>query len=213
MVKANLNEKYASALETIAIINDTKHQRQLLQRITCAARTLQQALRALSSRKAINQRKTNRDVQQRAMQRSSAAIAIICAWKSGKSRRKFNAVLESKARSKANRSAACIQCVMRAFIIRKWWRQLFTAAKKEKETSLIAMGGENLSSAWRQHVARQKFKVARQRQLIVRRELAATAVQRSIRCYFARALLKQAAAASLALRNERELSRVLAYEV
>ncbi len=43
---------------------------------------------------------------------------------------------------KDNRAAACIQCVMKGFTIRKWWRQLFVTAKAQQHAAETASGGD-----------------------------------------------------------------------
>jgi hypothetical protein len=102
---------------------------------------------------------------------------------------------------------------MKSFVIRKWWRQLFVVAKQEQRMQAEAGGGDCIASAWRMHVARKSFRLARKRHVIKCKTLAVSVVQRSIKSHAARVALKAAAVAAAAAANERALVKALAYEV
>ena len=102
---------------------------------------------------------------------------------------------------------------MKAFVTRKWWRQLFAEAKQEQQAQAQAAGGDGIAFAWRAHIARKKLRAARQSHVIKCRALAAVVVQRSIKCHAARVELRSAAAAAAARRSESELRRTMVYEV
>lgn len=102
---------------------------------------------------------------------------------------------------------------MKAFVIRKWWRQLFVVAKQEQQAAQVAGSGECMVFAWRAHVARRHMRSARKRHVIKCKTLAAAVVQRAIKCHAARVALRAADAVAAAARKEKELRRALAYEV
>ena len=102
---------------------------------------------------------------------------------------------------------------MKAFVIRKWWRQLFVVAKQEQQSQAEAAGGDSIAFAWKSHVARKKFRAARRIHVIKCKTLAVIIVQRAIKCHAARVALRLAAAAAAAREREKELGRALVYEV
>ncbi len=103
--------------------------------------------------------------------------------------------------------------MLKAFVIRKWWRQLFVVAKQEQQAAQAAGSGECMVFAWRAHVARRHVRSARKRHAIKCKTLAAAVVQRAIKCHAARVALRAADAAAAAAGKEKELRRALAYEV
>ncbi len=102
---------------------------------------------------------------------------------------------------------------MKAFVTRKWWKQLFVVAKQEKQAQMTANGGDCIAFAWRMHIARKNYRSARQRHVIKCKTLAAAVVQRGIKCHAARVALVAAAAAAAAAANEKKLSKAMVYEV
>lgn len=108
---------------------------------------------------------------------------------------------------------ALFRSVLKAFVIRKWWRQLFVVAKQEQQAAQFAGSCECMVFAWRAHVARRHVRSARKRYVIKCKTLAAAVVQRAIKCHAARVALRAAEAAAAAARKEKELRRALAYEV
>ena len=102
---------------------------------------------------------------------------------------------------------------MKAFVVRKWWRQLFVVAKQEQQAQAEEGGGDCIASAWRSRVARKAFRAARTMHAGKCRAAAAAVVQRSIKSHAARVAVRNAEAAVAAAGKERELGKALAYEV
>ncbi len=106
-----------------------------------------------------------------------------------------------------------LRSVMKSFVIRKWWRQLFVVAKKEQQAAQQSGSGDSVVLAWRARVARQHVRSVRKCHVIKCKALAAAVVQRGIKCHSARVALRAAVEAAAAARKEKELRRALAYEV
>ena len=102
---------------------------------------------------------------------------------------------------------------MKAFVIRKWWKQLFVVAKQEQQAQAQAVGGDCIAFAWRSHVAKRRYSAAKQRHAIKRKTLAIAIVQRSIKCHAARVAMTLAVEAAAAAKKVKELGKALAYEV
>jgi hypothetical protein len=109
--------------------------------------------------------------------------------------------------------SCCDRTVMKAFVIRKWWKQLFVVAKQEQHAQAQAVGGDCIAFAWRSHVAKRHYSAAKKIHAIKRKTLAIAVVQRSIKCHAARVAMRRAAEASAAAKKVKELGKALAYEV
>ena len=213
MARANLSEQQTLASEAFMLLQQSTNQKLKFRAISAAALSLQCACRGRRSRKALIACISRKRHEEASRGRDDAASRVKCGWKGGRSRRVFRALVSARENRKDNRAAACIQCVMKAFTIRKWWRQLFVSAKAQQHAAETASGGEAIVRAWRGHAARRVYRSARVHHVIKCRTLAAVVVQRSIRCHEARVAMRSGAAAAAAAARESELTRVLAYEV
>ena len=147
MARANLSEQHTQASETCMLLQQSSNQKLTFRAISAAALSLQCACRGRRSRKALIAFMSRKRHEEASRDRDDAASRVKCAWKGGRSRRVFRSLVSARESRKDNRAAACIQCVMKGFTIRKWWRQLFVTAKAQQHAAETASGGDSIVRA------------------------------------------------------------------
>jgi hypothetical protein len=105
----SIQEQHAEAAQLAVLLQQSQRQKKKLRAISLAACALQRAVRCRRARKAVKQRRFNRDAEDLIVRRVKAADAIKGAWKVGKSRRLSTDLRAARTSARANRCAGSIQ--------------------------------------------------------------------------------------------------------